>query len=134
MTVSLRLFARSRCLRAAGALAWLMLVVTSLVAAPPDMEGPAAHAMHAAVATVDGHDAHDTRDSAPPEACCGDHATGHGDQAGLHCHCASTCSSALPSFPGVNVHAIGLVMAYDMASRANAPSPATAPPLRPPAV
>jgi hypothetical protein len=134
MTVSLRLFARSRCLRAIGALAWLMLVITSLAAAPLDMEGHAAHSMHTVVAAVGEHDAHGARDAGTSRACCDDHAVGHGDQAGLHCHCASMCGSVLPSCPGLGVHAIALAMTWGASPGISASTPVTAPPLRPPAV
>ncbi|MEO5829459.1 MAG: hypothetical protein ABIQ36_02720 [Rhodanobacter sp.] len=130
MTTSLRPFARSRCLRVMGVLAWLMLVTTSLAAAPLGMGGHAAHSRHAAVAAVGepclhGATAKTAQSSCLDVGCCG-------DLAGHSCSCATMCSSVLPSAPAIIIGSTAISVAYGLPSSANAPSPDTAPPMRPP--
>jgi hypothetical protein len=134
MTISLHLLARSRFLRAMGVLAWLMLVATSLTAAPLGMEGHTAHSTHAVIAAVGEHCHHGMHDAGSSGSCCDDHAGCCGGQAGLGCHCASMCSSALPTCSTTITGSSVLGAIYGAPARISAPSPATAPPLRPPTV
>lgn len=131
MSPSLRLIARSRGLRALGLLAWLMLLLGSLTAAPLGMThahaapGSQAGAMAAEptqagmahlLSQDDCHHAHDH--------CCGD-APGHA------CGCAGLCASAVPPMPGV-MTALPATLAYAPPLRVRAPSTPRVPPLRPP--
>lgn len=131
MTASLRPFARSRCLRVMGVLAWLMLVTSSLAAAPLGMEGHSAHSRHAVVATV-GEPCHYDATAKASQSSCLDHDGCCGDLAGHSCDCAAMCSSVLPSTPSAITGSAAITVVYGAPSRASAPSPDTAPPLRPP--
>ncbi|WEN15766.1 hypothetical protein PY254_03580 [Rhodanobacter sp. AS-Z3] len=130
MTASLRPFAHSRCLRVMGVLAWLMLVTTSLAAAPREMGGHSAHVTHVTVAAV-GHTCHHgaTAKSSPSscldDGCCG-------DLAGHSCHCATMCSSVLPAAPAVIASPTTVALVYGQPSSVSTPSPDTGPPMRPP--
>lgn len=127
MTYSLRLLVRSRCLRLTGALAWLMLVINSLAAAPMGMTGvPHSHPMHATVAEVCEHGHHDVVVKAS-RSCCGG-MTGHA------CHCAAMCSATLPPAAVVVLVSVSITNSYAMPPPSSASSLNTAPPLRPPAV
>jgi len=129
MTVSLRRLARSRGLRTLALLAWLMLISTSLAAAPMGMamHGSAAHAMAATGAAphhgaaVSNHPAANMAD----RACCG-------DQMASGCHCHSVCGSVLHSVTVVVPTAMPFAVVYGPPSSVRAPSPNTAVPLRPP--
>lgn len=133
MIFSLRQLARSRRLRAMGVLAWLMLVVNSLAAAPPQMAGMSqAHAMTAPMATVGTHadqvgpmTAAMTA-GADPVDCCGQLAAHHGA-------CAAICITALTPAAAVALTPLALTAAYAMPRRISPPSLVAAPPLRPPA-
>jgi hypothetical protein len=130
MTTSLRPFARSHCLRVMGVFAWLMLVTTSLAAAPLGMGGHSAHVTHAAVAAVGqpchhGATAKTSQSSCLDDGCCG-------DLAGHSCNCATMCSSMLPAAPAIITGSTAISVAYGLPSSANAPSPDKAPPMRPP--
>jgi hypothetical protein len=133
MIVSLRPFARSRCLLAMGILAWLMLVTSSLIAAPLGMDGHAAHSIHAVVAAVGEH-CHDGASTVISTSCGDDHAGCCGSQPGASCNCAAMCSSVLPSASATIAGSTLVAVAYGLPSRISAPSPDTAPPLRPPTV
>ena len=132
MTASLRPFARSRCLRVMGVLAWLMLVTTSLAAAPMGMQAHDAPPIHAATSVAGDRCHHDglAMDSAASThhlaGCCG-------SQAMPGCHCAAMCASAVPATLTM-IAAAPVSISYDMPPRIMAPSPDTAPPLRPPSI
>ncbi|OOG56836.1 hypothetical protein B0E48_12175 [Rhodanobacter sp. C03] len=112
-------------------LAWLMLAVAPVHAAPGGMMGMAPAAGHAAHLAQASDHAHHTM-SAKAECCDGRDHAGHGTTNA--CHCAATCGTALPvmamaTFPPVAPAAmpvpLGLVVA---------PKLMHAPPLRPPLV
>ena len=134
MTFSLRLLARSRRLRAMGALAWLMLVINSLAAAPMGMMGsPHSHVVHTTIAAVSEHCHHHvavkgSRSCCDDQAGCCDGITGHG------CNCAAMCSTTLPPAAAVIMASVATTARYAMPLPSSAPSLNTAPPLRPPAV
>jgi hypothetical protein len=135
MTFSLRHLARSRRLRAMGVLAWLMLVINSLAAAPMGMTGmPHSHAMHTTVAAVSEHCHHHVAANKATRSCCDDQAGCCGDMSGHTCNCAAMCSTTLPPEPAVVLVAAAITAGYDMPLPGSAPSLNTAPPLRPPAV
>jgi hypothetical protein len=134
MIVSLRLFARSRCLRVMGVLAWLMLVTSSLAAAPLGMEGHTVHSRHAVVAALGEPSYHGAHSAIARLSCCDDSAGCCAGQAGNSCNCATACNNALPSAFAAVLGSSALGVAYGAPSRITAPSPYTAPPLRPPAV
>ena len=139
MTASLRPFARSRCLGALGALAWLLLVINSLAAAPLGrMGGPQAHPLHAAVVTLSqrGHlaapAAVPTSAGCADRSCCNDQA-GCCDGLTLHgCSCAAMCSASLPPEPLITLAPAGIGRTYALPPSISAPSLHAAPPLRPP--
>src|SRR5574337_98035 len=134
MTFSLRLLARSRRLRAMGLLAWLMLVVNSLAAAPMGMSGvPHSHPVHATVAAASEHCHHNVAVT-QARSSCGDQAGCHGDMTEGSCHCAAMCSTTLPPATAVVLAAVATSDAYALPLPSSAPSLHTAPPLRPPAV
>lgn len=134
MTASLRPFARSRGLRALVLMAWLMLVITSLAAAPLGMGSAPAHAMHAATAAVGEPLHHAASGHAPSHDCCEQHADCCGNPTGHVCGCVGMCASALPPTPASVVVASWIATAYAPPLRLHAPSAPTAPPLRPPSV
>jgi len=129
MTVSLRRLGRSRGLRTLAVLAWLMLISSSLAAAPMamGMHGGAAHAM-AATSVVLHHDSALSSHPAanmPDHACCG-------DRMAQGCHCHSVCGSVLHSVAVVVPVPVLFVVVYGSPYTVRAPSPNTAVPLRPP--
>jgi hypothetical protein len=134
MTASLRPFIRSRGLRAMGALAWLMLVITSLAAAPLDMGRAHAHAMDGLTAAVGEPLHHQGQSQAPSHDCCAQHDGCCGHQAGHACGCVGMCASAVPPTPASLIAAWTGRSLYDRAMRVHAPSVVAAPPLRPPSV
>jgi hypothetical protein len=133
MIVSLRPFARSRCLRVMGALAWLMLVSTSLLAAPMSMSGHHVSSVQGVVLATSYHCPPDgtTTDAVPAHVASADCCTGHNAMSG--CHCATMCANLAP-FTLPLIAEVPLSVVYDMPSRVTAPSPNTAPPLRPPSI
>ena len=134
MTLSLRLLARSRRLRAMSVLAWLMLVINSLAAAPMGMtEVPHSHPMHATVAAASEHCHHDIAAKAA-RSCCDDQAGCCGGMTGHSCNCAAMCSTTLPPAAAVVLTSVAITASYAMPLPSSAPSLNTAPPLRPPAV
>jgi hypothetical protein len=130
MIASLRPFARSRCLRVMGLLAWLMLVATSLSAAPTGMPMDAAP-VHAA-ASVTGVHCHQhmlakgSAATAHESVCCSGHAV-------AGCYCAAMCVSTLPTALKM-IAAVPLSARYDMLPPLVAPSPNSMPLLRPPSI
>jgi hypothetical protein len=134
MTFTLRQFMRSRLLRALGMLAWVLLVVNSLAAAPMGMAGvPRSHPVHITVAVVSEHCHHHVASNGSRPCCDAQHgccggATGHA------CHCAAMCNSTLPPATVVVLAAVAMTARYAMPLSVMAPSLNTAPPLRPPAV
>ena len=132
MIASLRPFARSRCLRVMGVLAWLMLVATSLAAAPMGMQGQDAPSIHAATSIPAEHCHHGelANNSAvgvhhQPDCC--------GSPAVLGCHCPAMCASAVPATLTM-ITTVPLSPSYSALLRITAPSPNAAPPQRPPLV
>ena len=111
-----------------GALAWLMLVINSLAAAPMGMvEGAHSPAMHATAATIGEH-------SHPRGSCCDDQGSACGDMAGFTCHCVAACSTALPTAGMAVLTPLATTVRYAVLLPRSAPSLDNAPPLRPPAV
>jgi hypothetical protein len=134
MTLSLRLLARSRRLRAMGVLAWLMLVINSLVAAPTGMTGdPHSHPLHATVAAASEH-CHHPAAATGSQPCCGDQAGCCGGMTAHACTCAAMCGTTLPPAAAVVLIPAAITASYAMPLPSSAPSLITAPPLRPPAV
>ena len=139
MTLTLRQITRSRPLRALGALAWLLLAINSLAAAPLGrMGGPQAHPLHAAVVTLSqrGHLAATATAGAPAgcadRSCCNDQA-GCCDGLTLHgCSCAAMCSASLPPESPTPLAATTTGNTYALPPSISAPSLHAAPPLRPP--
>jgi hypothetical protein len=135
MTFSLRQLARSRRLRAMGVLAWLMLVINSLAAAPMGMTGvPHSHAMHTTVAAVSEHCHHHVAANKAARSCCDDQAGCCGGMTGHSCNCAAMCSTTLPPATAVVLASATITASYAMPLPSSAPALNTAPPLRPPAV
>ncbi len=138
MTLTLRQVTRSRPLRALGVLAWLLLVINSLAAAPPGMAaGHVSHparvaAAHAAPVSMPAMLA--AHASCDDDSCCNKHAgccdgvTAHG------CSCAAMCSASLPPGSLIAMAPAGLGHIYALLPSLSAPSLHAAPPLRPPAV
>ncbi|OOG58234.1 hypothetical protein B0E47_05045 [Rhodanobacter sp. B05] len=110
-------------------LAWLMLVSSSLAAAPMamGMHGSAAHAMVATGVILH----HGSARSNHPAASMSDHAC-CGDRMAQGCHCHSVCGSVLHSVTVVVPAPVLFVVVYGSPSTVRAPSPNTAAPLRPP--
>lgn len=132
MTFSLRPLARSRRLRAVAVLAWLMLVINTVTAAPMGLTAaPPLLSMHATVAAVGAHCDH-AAPVEPPHSCCDDQADGHG-AAYAYCGCLATCVAVLPS-AAVDLAATAITATYASAPVAAAPLLASAPPLRPPQI
>jgi len=119
-------------------LAWLMLVVNSLAAAPLGMA--AGHASHTALAVVAHappvsppampavHASYDDRSCCNGQAGCCDGLTAHG------CSCAVMCSASLPPESLMTLTPAGIGLTYALPPSLSAPSLHAAPPLRPPAV
>jgi hypothetical protein len=132
MMISLRHFARSRCLRVMGVLAWLMLASTSVMAAPMNMATHHESATRLMAAAGSGHcpPAESAAHSVPAHQAspgCG------GGLASTDCHCATMCASVTP-VTLTQMTSVPLSPAYDRSLRIIAPEPNTAPPLRPPSV
>ncbi|UGB39533.1 hypothetical protein [Frateuria soli] len=137
MTASLRPFARSRALRALGLMGWLMLVISSLAAAPAGMGQIHEPPMQAATAMADGSSqglAHDDHAHASSHDCCDQHGDDPGSVSGQACGCVGMCASAVPPMaPGV-LMASWVSGGYAQPLRLRAPSAPVSPPLRPPSV
>ncbi len=136
MTLTLRQLIRSRPLRALSALAWLLLVINSLAAAPRGMA--AGHVSHKAPAPV----AHVAPVSTPAMvaahascddgSCCNKH-VGSCDGCTAHgCSCAAMCSASLPPGSLIGLAPAGIGRTYALLPSLSAPSLHAAPPLRPP--
>ncbi|TAM93720.1 MAG: hypothetical protein EPN40_13030 [Rhodanobacteraceae bacterium] len=137
MTLSLRQLARSRRLRALGVLAWLMLVVNAVVAAPMGMHAMAgADAMMAtpAVVVVHCHDSSAVRQVVESDTGCAVRADCCIGITGDQCSCAAMCAAALAPLPAGQMAPLGYVATYPVPRLLDAPALAAAPPLRPPAV
>jgi hypothetical protein len=110
--------------------AWLMLVITSVTAAPGGMPVPDASSVHAATSMAGDrchHDGPATRSVAAVHHladCCGGHAASG-------CHCPAMCATVVPAALAM-IAPMPLSVRYGMPLQALAPSPDTAPPLRPP--
>ncbi|MCX7514254.1 hypothetical protein [Frateuria sp. STR12] len=133
MTASLRPFARSRGLFAVGLLAWLMLVVTSLAAAPLGMGSAYAHSVHEATAAV-GEPLHHGLSHVPSHDCCEQHDGCCGHATAHVCGCVGMCASALAPMPASLLTASAVSAGYGHPTRIHAPTLPAAPPLRPPSV
>ena len=137
MTLTLRQITRSRPLRALGALAWLLLVINSLAAAPLGMAAgsashnapPAAVAHAAIIATPTMLAAHARCDDG---SCC-DRQAGCCDGLAAHgCSCAAMCSASLPPESLITLAPAAIGRSYALPPSLSAPSLHAAPPLRPP--
>jgi hypothetical protein len=136
MTLTLRQVTRSRPLRALGVLAWLLLVINSLAAAPPGMAaGHVSHparvaAAHAAPVPMPAmpavHASCDDRSCCKGQAGCCDGLTNHG------CSCAAVCSSSLPPASLMALVPAAMGTSYALPPVLSASSRRAAPPLRPP--
>jgi hypothetical protein len=109
--------------------AWLMLVITSVRAAPEGLFALNASSVHVATSMAGGHCHHD--ESAADAAavhhsadCCGGHAA-------ALCHCPAMCATVVPAATAM-IAPVPLLARYGMPLQMLAPSPYTAPPLRPP--
>lgn len=141
MNRRLRAPIRSPHLRAMAWLAWLMLVLTPLHAAPSAVAGPlpagagASHSMATPAMPMHAMHAMTTMGHARaqiPGCCC--HGQGHDDCGSIGaCHCAGG-GSALPlaAMPELAPPMLGAV--YASARRLAPPGRIHAPPLRPPTV
>ena len=113
-------------------LAWLMLVINTVAAAPMGMAAaPPSLSMHAPVAAAGAHCDH----AAPvqPPHCCDDQVDDRGGAAYAYCGCLATCVAVLPS-AAVDLAATAITATYASAPVAAAPLLASAPPLRPPQI
>lgn len=120
-----------------GVLAWLMLLVNAVAAAPMGMHAMAgADAMEATSAVIDVHchDAASMPMAAGNDAGCADRTDCCGGMAGNQCTCAAMCATALAPIMAVATDPIALAAIYAMPRLLDAPALAAAPPLRPPAV
>jgi len=134
MAFSLHQLAHSRRLRAMGVLAWLMLVVNSLAAAPMSMTGmPHAQAMQSAMVAASEHGQHDMAVKHAASSC-GDQAGCHGSVTDGSCHCAAVCGTTLLPATTVVLASAATRAGYAMPLPSSAPSLHDAPPLRPPAI
>jgi len=120
-------------------LAWLMLVVTSLAAAPRCAEhhhGSASHAMATtAVAYAQNAHAAAVRGSAKAaHSCCDGDGDCCGGPSNTACGCAAMNASVLPSAVATVAAVLPMAMAYASPARVRAPTTDLAPPLRPPSV
>lgn len=133
MSFSLRLLPRSRRLRAMSALAWLMLVVNSLNAAPIGSAGQL-HSlpMQSAVAEAN-EDCLSHVAVKGSESCCDVHAGCCGGMTTHACHCAAMCSTVPPA-TAVALVSVATSRSCALLLVSSAPSLNIAPPLRPPAV
>jgi hypothetical protein len=112
-------------------LAWLMLAVAPLHAAPSGMRGMAPavdHGVHLAQMSDHVHHAMPAKVD-----CCGDqdHA-GHGTTNA--CHCAATCGTALPVMAMAALLPVAPAVLHAPRRMVIAPKLMHAPPLRPPLV
>ena len=130
MNFSLRLLARSRCLRVLSVMAWLMLVSSSLVAAPMLM---GANGATQGVQTESSHQHHDMATMqqgsmlAPDLSCCNDHMV-------QGCNCHSLCGNLLSPVSVLAPASMSFAAVYAQVFDPTAPAPNTVPPLRPPSV
>ncbi|WP_449423267.1 hypothetical protein [Rhodanobacter lindaniclasticus] len=116
-----------------GLLAWAMLVVNALAAAPMGMTGgPHLHATQAAIAAAGEHGHHHAAVKAS-QSGCGDQAGCCDGMDGHTCQCAAMCSTTMPPAMVVVPTAIAMTTSYATPLPGSAPSLNTAPPLRPPA-
>jgi hypothetical protein len=113
-------------------LAWLMVVVTSLTAAPLGAVRHPAHAARTTVVTADECCHHDTH--AKTAQSCTDHVGGCGGSGGHACGCAAMGASMLPSVVASIATAMIVALRYGTPDPGRALASMTAPPLRPPAV
>jgi hypothetical protein len=117
-------------------MAWLMLVVTSLGAAPMGTghsHGPAVDAVTATASEPSHHGlAHHDPTHASSHECCGQQAGDPGAATGHACGCIGMCASAVLPAPAGVVMDSWVSTDYAQPARLNAPSTLTSPPLRPP--
>jgi hypothetical protein len=131
MTVSLRSLVRSHCLRTMAVLAWLMLVSTSLFAAPMLMG--AGGALQEAVPTASGHQhqgmagMHQESTLTSDMTCCNPHMV-------QGCDCHSLCGNVLSPLAVSTPAPLLLAATHGHVFQRRAPAPNTVPPLRPPSV
>ncbi len=130
MTISLRRLVRSHCLRTMAVLAWLMLVSTSLAAAPMFMGANGApQAVHAT--SEHQHHGMASMQQAPTQAsdmsCCNDHTV-------QGCSCHSLCGNVLSPVAVLAPAPVTFAATYARLSDRRAPAPNALPPLRPPSV
>jgi hypothetical protein len=109
-------------------LAWLMLAVAPVHAAPGGMMGMAPAADHAAQQAQASDHAHHTK----AECCDGQDHAGHGTTNA--CHCAATCGTALPVMAMAALSPVALVAVPVPLGLVVAPKLMHAPLLRPPLV
>jgi hypothetical protein len=113
-------------------LAWLMLVVTSLTAAPLDAAQHPIHAAHTKAALASEHCNHCTSAKAN-HSCCGEHAGCCGSFVGHACGCAVIGAGLLPPALTSIADAMLVAMSYGTLQPSGTLSSDTVPPLRPPA-
>lgn len=128
MTISLRRLAHSHCLRTMAVLAWLMLVSTSLAAAPMLMGTDAAPQ---AVQTTSSHQ-HQGMASmqqgptlTSDMSCCNDYTV-------PGCSCHSLCGNVLSPVAVLAPAPMMFAATYARLFDRRAPAPNAVPPLRPP--
>ena len=129
MPRTLRHLVRLPHLRVMAWLAWLMLALAPVHAAPGGMPGmvPAAdHGVHLAHMSDQMHHTMPVK----AECCDGQDHAGHGTT--NTCHCAATCGTVLPVMAMTLLSAVAPAVLHVDSLRAIAPKLAHAPPLRPP--
>jgi hypothetical protein len=134
MPASLHRFVRSRGLRALGVLAWLMLAIGGL-ARPASADGLPHHAAaHAAMATAGEQAARagGSHADGAADGCCVPDSHGHDAGAGHGCSCPGSCANALAAPSACLIAPALAVVLRARTGRVRAPTPGTAPPLRPP--
>lgn len=130
MTFSLRHLSRSRTLRVLAVMAWLMLVTTSLIAAPMPAASVGGESSHAALVSHHHYrhgDHAGSHAAAAASGCCQGHM-------GAACHCASLCGIALVPAPGHFALSWIVPSTGRAYGAARAPTRILLPPLRPPLV
>lgn len=115
-----------------GIFAWLMLVVTSVAAAPMGMQAQDAQSIQAAT-SISGVHCHNDGLAGDSAADVHQRADCCGGQAVPGCHCPAMCVSAVPATLTM-LATVRLSISYRMPPQIVAPAPNSAPPLRPPLV
>jgi hypothetical protein len=116
-------------LRVLAWLAWVMLALAPVHAAPGGMSGMAPAVGHVAQMVPMSDQMHYTMPT-KAECCDGQDHAGHGTTNA--CHCAATCGTVLPVMAMTLLSAVSPAVLHIASLPVTAPKLAHAPPLRPP--